>query len=649
MKKKLSILLTLVLLISAVNLSDFKVRADLTPKEDFKIDKKINDGKIDDTHFDKDIKNDINSDKSVHKLDVSFELNEGSSDAEDQTVKDGRKIQKPSDPVKKGYDFLGWRIKDKPKVIEEGEHKGEEFYVDFDEAVYVVGNESWQVFYTDGSACDASDTNHNEVTLEAVYEEKAFVKVTFNTKGGSPSIDSQIVYLGEKIVKPQDPVKEGYVFSHWSNSFMMDTHKDVCKLSFDTATKRVSSGDLFHGVLFIKSGGEEAWYNVLDSQTMELIAIYKEKKEEDKKSDKDTQKYKVTFETDGGEPVPAVQEVAEGAAPTKPADPKKDGFVFDYWAFDNGERTPDFSMLQINEDITLKAVYKKADSNESNKVTVRFDAGGGSPEPASQRLLIGKKVSKPETDPSKENYQFIAWYDVDGKYDFTSPVERDMILYAKYSKEGESHKKSNRRDIDIDDKDYDKAILQYKGAFFAGYPDDTFKPENTITRAEMATVFARILGLENKPITIENKFSDIGQHWAKDNILRVAEFGLLNGYPDGTFNPEGKMKRGEIASIINKYWEIKGFTPNSSAVNISDIDKHWAKKLIQALFNHRFVDLYEDKTFKPDLPLIRADVAQILNRITDRKLLSSNVQKYKDVPITHWAFKEVNTASTDVK
>ncbi len=261
-------------------------------------------------------------------------------------------------------------------------------------------------------------------------------------------------------------------------------------------------------------------------------------------------------------------------------------------------------------------------------------------------MAEGDKATKPVDDPVRGSDTFMYWSDAEGEYDFDSPVVRSMILYANYKKAGETTELRRRNDIDINDVEYPLAIIQYQKPFFEGYPDDTFRPKNTITRAEMATVFARILDVDENALQGTVSFNDLEGHWAKDNILRVAEYGLINGYPDGSFRPQGKMTRAEIASIINEYWKLKGFEPDETDANITDIDSHWAKQLILALYNHRFVDLDADNSFKPDEPLKRDSVAQILNRITDRPLINVE-QMYKDVPNSYWAYKEVNTASSD--
>ncbi len=546
--------------------------------------------------------------------------------------------ERPQDPSRPGYRFLYWEtliqgVGYQPFNFNEPVYKNyklypvyastEQFIVSFDAdggtpepaAQQVVSGDKatkpadpqkenyifdyWAV-YRDGSIENAFDFNTpitEDVTLKAVYHEAAaqMFTVSFDAAGGAPQPAAQQVESGQKATKPAaDPAKSGYNFIGWYN-------------------------------------GEQPYdFNQAVTKDLKLIAKYAAK-----------DKLIVKFDAAGGAPQPAAQQVESGQKATKPAaDPVKSGQTFVGWY--NGNQLYDFNQPVV-ESITLVAHYQSVD-----KFKIVFDTAGGQPEPPIQYVVSGARAERPTVNPVKEGYDFIGWYTALGEYDFSMPVERDMIIYAKYQADGSSHDRSRRQDIDIADDDYDKAIISYKEAFFKGYPDGTFKPDSTISRAEMATVFVRLLNLQTAPLNGTITFSDTNGHWAEQNILRAAEYGLLNGYPDGSFQPEGKMKRAEIASIINKYWQIKGFVPNSQAAPISDIDKHWAKQLILSLYNHRFIDLYSDKSFKPDAPLKRADVAQILNRITDRPLVTLAFPIFIDVQRNHWAYDEVNTAAKNL-
>ncbi|MDO5716894.1 MAG: InlB B-repeat-containing protein [Tissierellia bacterium] len=141
--------------------------------------------------------------------------------------------------------------------------------------------------------------------------------------------------------------------------------------------------------------------------------------------------HRVTFDANGGTPVPAEQTVADGKSATKPSErPSKDGFVFDFWSLD-GENPYDF-MTPLTEDITLKAIYYRV-------FQVTFDADGGSPIPETQTVKSGEKATKP-TDPFKAGYVFKHWAEksdpMKTPYDFeTRVVTLDTDLIAIYNKE----------------------------------------------------------------------------------------------------------------------------------------------------------------------------------------------------------------------
>ena len=86
-----------------------------------------------------------------------------------------------------------------------------------------------------------------------------------------------------------------------------------------------------------------------------------------------------------------------------------------------------------------------------------------------------------------------------------------------------------------------------------GYEDGTFRPNNAITRAEFAAIASRFA---NVPYDGEEMFSDIADHWAKDNINEAAIVGWINGYEDGTYKPENTLTRAEAATLIYRLKNI---------------------------------------------------------------------------------------------
>ncbi len=450
---------------------------------------------------------------------------------------------------------------------------------------------------------DKQNDNEEEIVYQCVCN--------FETAGGTPAnIETQVIDQGQRIVKPaEEPTRDGMPFLYWAT--LDDDGQHYTEWNFDTPVE----------------------------DDTELVAQY----------GKTAEQHEVTFMTFGGQPEDMpVQKVAHGAKATMPTIiPTREGEVFSHWTYlpAYGQVPSDVPYnfnLPVTEDLFLAATYRPVAG-----VEMRFDTNGGVPVPATQYIAVGDYVVEPYEDPQRIGYTFAGWVTAEGPYDFNAPVERSTIIYAKYKKEGFSNQKSKRSDIIIDDRDYEKAIISYYEPFFSGYPNGTFEPNKTITRAELAMVFARVLKLDTSTTGYIN-FSDMNGHWAAAAVSQVADYGIIKGYPDGTFRPNKPMKRAEIAAIINNYWHVTGFVPDASAAPISDIKGHWAEQLITALYNHRFTDLYIDKSFKPDAPLQRADVAQIMNRITDRPLLKNSAQKFSDVRSDYWGYNEVNTASSRI-
>jgi hypothetical protein len=137
-----------------------------------------------------------------------------------------------------------------------------------------------------------------------------------------------------------------------------------------------------------------------------------------------------------------------------------------------------------------------------------------------------------------------------------------------------------------------------------GYPDGTFKPNNTISRAEVAAILANELTLTSQSAS----FPDVpASHWASGQIGAVVNANIMNGYPDGTFKPNAPMTRAEIASVLAFSY---GLTPGSSQNPFSDLGaSHWAYSPILALVNHFITTGYPDGTYRPNNSMTRAEFA----------------------------------------
>lgn len=106
--------------------------------------------------------------------------------------------------------------------------------------------------------------------------------------------------------------------------------------------------------------------------------------------------------------------------------------------------------------------------------------------------------------------------------------------------------------VDVVDTDYEAPVevLMSLGVV-TGYPDGTYKPEGAVTRAEMAALIVRTLGLEDTANFVgASSFSDMAGHWADKYVAVIAGKGIVNGYPDGTFKPSAQVSFPEAITMV---------------------------------------------------------------------------------------------------
>ncbi|MGG1231309.1 S-layer homology domain-containing protein, partial [Brevibacillus formosus] len=179
--------------------------------------------------------------------------------------------------------------------------------------------------------------------------------------------------------------------------------------------------------------------------------------------------------------------------------------------------------------------------------------------------------------------------------------------------------------------------------YMNGYPTGNFDPNRQVTRAEMAMILVNT-GMV-KTTSASGMFMDVAdQHWAADAIRRANEAGLMNGYANGTFNPGGGITRAEMATIVYKYLGLNGDgMPN----NFYDVPAdHWATQIIAAVSKEGYLAGYPDGTFHPQNTLTRAETVTIINRLLNHSQLSPVMgQSWPDVPPTHWAYKDIEAAT----
>jgi uncharacterized repeat protein (TIGR02543 family) len=292
------------------------------------------------------------SEGKVRTYTVTFNVDKGSAVAA-QPVVSGEKVPKPADPVKEGYTFAGW-YKNSAKTT----------LWDFD-----------------------TDTVTTNTTLYAKWIEGNLPSftVTFDVDSGS-AVAARTVVSGDKVPKPKDPAREGYLFDGW--------YKESAKTT--------------------------PWNFATDTVTADTTLYAKW-----------TKTFTVTFNADGGSPAPVDQTVRQGGLVARPADPAKAGFALvDWYKEAAGTTLWNFGTDTVTADTTIYAKWIPV-------YTVTFNVDGGS-EVASQTVQQGGKVTEPEKTPTRGGFAFVGWYkEAAGttKWNFaTDAVTTNTTIYAKWTR-----------------------------------------------------------------------------------------------------------------------------------------------------------------------------------------------------------------------
>ena len=167
-----------------------------------------------------------------------------------------------------------------------------------------------------------------------------------------------------------------------------------------------------------------------------------------------------------------------------------------------------------------------------------------------------------------------------------------------------------------------------------GLGDKTNVRPNTSTDTKPDTDTNKDNQNNNAPDNKPSYPTDIDGHWAKSNIEYVYDHSLMNGYPEGIFAPENSITRAEFATVMSKFMELG--EDSAAADKFSDVDGHWAKGYIGALYSREIVNGVSDIEFAPDANITRQEIATILARAF--KLTEKSADVFADnASIAEWA------------
>jgi len=138
-----------------------------------------------------------------------------------------------------------------------------------------------------------------------------------------------------------------------------------------------------------------------------------------------------------------------------------------------------------------------------------------------------------------------------------------------------------------------------------GYPDHTFKPDHSITRAEFAAILIKAFKLTPQSGKV---FADTAGHWAKDSIATAAYYGIVSGYDDAHFGPDDPITREQMAAMIVRSLKLTTVSEKTIFTDSADISA-WANSAVVAVVKSGVIKGYPDNTFRPRGNATRAETA----------------------------------------
>lgn len=348
---------------------------------------------------------------------VKFDLNGGDGNIADQKVKEGSTIDRPANPTREGYTFMGWQYEDS----------------------------DWNFLNT--------VTSNMTLTAQWKLNEVKKYTVAFDTADGT-SIDPQTIKDGGKVSKPDDPTREGYEFKGWTLNgvdydFTAPVKADLVltavwtpvkpktyTITFDTDGGTVvpsqtvkDKGTATEPTAPTKTGYEfKGW--LLDGKTYDFITpVTKDVTLKAKWEKTKVESYTVAFNSADGSDV-ASQTVEQGKTAVKPDDPTREGYTFLGWYA--GDAAYDWD-TPVTGNLILTAHWQKDEQPQPKTYTVTFDYQNGSPSDA-RTVSEGNTVTPPE-NPVRDGYDFQGWVGIDGsEFDFEQPITSDTLVSAKWKK-----------------------------------------------------------------------------------------------------------------------------------------------------------------------------------------------------------------------
>ena len=299
--------------------------------------------------------------------------------------------------------------------------------------------------------------------------------------------------------------------------------------------------------------------------------------------------------------------------------------------------------------------------------TLTYDVTGDLPEgytaPAKQTLVKGSSYTVAEVPASVSGskdgvngtFSFNGWKKDDGTVlTGEQQLTADLTLHGVWSftkkSSGGGGGGSHKPTVTIPDDVPTGLNGDDHFAYIVGYPNGNVEPNGNITRAEVATIFFRLLTEEVRTAnsTQSNSLSDVTRgQWFNHAVSTLSSMGIVKGHNDGTFAPNAPITRAEFAAIAARFDDKN--TDMSS--KFTDIASHWAKNEIGIAANKGWINGYPDGTFRPNQYITRAEAMTLVNRVLNRlpenssDLLDSMIKWPDNSDASAWYYLAVQEAT----
>ena len=306
----------------------------------------------------------------------------------------------------------------------------------------------------------------------------------------------------------------------------------------------------------------------------------------------------------------------------------------------------------VSDALALKAAHGQLCS-VTYEVTGDVPSDAGAVPAAAKVKKGGSYTVAPVQTTSQSRYTFSGWR-INGSGDVVTEIkdiQQDVKLIGVWTRRssgggGGSHKPT----VTIPDDVPTGLNGDDHFAYIVGYPNGNVEPNGNITRAEVATIFFRLLTEEVRTVnsTQSNSLSDVTRgQWFNHAVSTLSSMGIVKGHNDGTFAPNAPITRAEFAAIAARFDDKNRDTSSK----FTDIASHWAKNEIGIAANKGWINGYPDGTFRPNQYITRAEAMTLVNRVLNRlpenssDLLDSMIKWPDNSDASAWYYLAVQEAT----